>query len=159
MSAPPTEGGSSNADHLLFADVLAQPARDVNGLGERRAEGDLRRFAVGHHEAQRDAPRGAHEGAIEGLHAALAPRKASACSSCTAARTSIARGRRRHGRAEADRDGIGNPARHLPQKTSALEAEDAAPHAVEVHGNDGDIDALHDALEAAAEGKQSGRCA
>src|SRR5690349_20052537 len=44
-------------------------------------------------------------------------------------------------------------ARNFPEKTSALEAEDAAPDAFEVHRNDGNIDAFHDALEAATEGK------
>ncbi len=44
--------------------------------------------------------------------------------------------------------------RHLPQEAPALEAEDAAPHSVEVHGNDRNIDALHDAFKSAPEGKQ-----
>ena len=83
----------------------------------------------------------------------LRSRKASACSSCTAARTADGGRRGRHGRAEAHGDRVGNAARHLPEKTAALEAEDAAPYAVEIHGNDGDFDAFHDALEAATEGK------
>ena len=63
------------------------------------------------------------------------------------------RGRGRHGFSEAHGDVVGNVVRHLPQKASALEAEDAAPHAVKIHGDDGNLDVLHDAFQAAAEGK------
>ena len=87
---------------------------------------------------------------IDGLRVS----NASACSSCTAARTSMA----------VDVGGIGLPKltvtrygmlpRHLPQKAPALKAEDASPHAVEVHRDDRDIDALHDAFQPAAERKQ-----
>ena len=60
----------------------------------------------------------------------------------------------RHGLAEADRDGIGNLARNFPEEAAAFEAEDAAPDAVEIHGNDRRVHAFHDAFEAAAEGEQ-----
>ena len=80
--------------------------------------------------------------------------KASACNSCTRFADFEAVECWRHGLAEADGDGIRNAARHLPEKASALEAEDAAPDAVEIDGNDGRIDAFHDAFEAAAEGEQ-----
>ena len=61
---------------------------------------------------------------------------------------------RRHRLAETHRDGIGNRARQFPDEAPALEAENAAPHAVEIHGNDRRVHALHDALHAAAEGEQ-----
>ena len=60
---------------------------------------------------------------------------------------------RRQGFAETDGNGIGDAARHLPEEAAAFEAEDAAPHAVEVDGDDRHIDAFDDALESAAEGK------
>src|SRR5262245_32952707 len=57
-------------------------------------------------------------------------------------------------RAVADGDGLQCPFGNLPNVASTFEAEDAAPQAVEVNGNDRRIHAFHDALEAAPEGKQ-----
>ena len=61
-----------HADHMLLTDLVAQSARDVHCLGERGAERHFRRFSICHHEAQWMASGGAHECAIERLHAALA---------------------------------------------------------------------------------------
>src|SRR6516164_6337799 len=60
----------------------------------------------------------------------------------------------RHGHAEAHRDAIRNLPRYLPQKSAALKAENASPNAVQVYGNDGNLDAFHDAFESAAEREQ-----
>src|SRR5262249_60730644 len=57
-------------------------------------------------------------------------------------------GLRCHGEAKADSHGIRKLPRHFPEETSALKTEDAAPQAVEVGGDDGCIDALHDLFEA-----------
>ena len=62
--------------------------------------------------------------------------------------------RGRHRLAEAHGDWVGNEARKLPEEAAALEAENAAPDAVEIHRDDRRVHALHDALHAAAEGKQ-----
>ena len=56
--------------------------------------------------------------------------------------------------AEVHRHAIGNPPRQLPEEAPLLEAEDAAPHAVQRHRDDRRFDVLHDALEAAAERQQ-----
>ena len=64
------------------------------------------------------------------------------------------RRRGRHRLAKTHRDGIGNRARQFPDEPPALEAEDTAPHTVEVYGNDRRVHALHDALHAAAERQQ-----
>jgi hypothetical protein len=103
---------------------------------------------------QRPLTRRAHEGAVQSFHAMFAP-------------SGMPRLQLLHRRAHLDAVDVGgiglpkltvtrirNPPRHLPQKASALKAEDASPYSIQVHGNDGHIDALHDAFQAAAEGKQ-----
>src|SRR5260370_35622007 len=64
--------------------------------------------------------------------------------------------RRRIGRQrlpEAHSYVVGDLARNLPYKASTLEAEDASPDSIQMHGDDGRIHIFHDALHAAAEGK------
>ena len=80
-------------------------------------------------------------------------RYASVCNCCTASRTSKGVAVGRHGLAETDGDRVGNRTRHFPEEPPALEAEDAAPDAVEVHRDDRRVHALHDAFHSAAEGK------
>src|SRR5207237_10746831 len=41
--------------------------------------------------------------------------------------------------------------RKIPEEATASEAENRAPDAVEIHGNDGELDTFHDAFHAAAE--------
>jgi len=69
-------------------------------------------------------------------------------------RSSTGRRGGRHRLAEAHRDAIRNSAGQLPEKASAFKAEDASPHSIEVHRDDGDLDAFHDAFQPVAEGKQ-----
>ena len=57
-------------------------------------------------------------------------------------------------RAKTHRDAIGDAARPLEEKASALETEDAAPYTVEVNGNNGNGKAARDALKAAAKTEQ-----
>src|SRR5258708_34694654 len=62
-------------------------------------------------------------------------------------------GSRRHRNAIAHGYWMQGPFRKFPEIAAALEAEDAAPDAIEMNGHDRRLDALHDALEAAAERK------
>src|SRR5262249_22471924 len=55
--------------------------------------------------------------------------------------------------AEADGDAIRDPLGPLPKEFAAFEAEDAAPHAVEVDRDDGDLATADDLLQAALEGQ------
>ncbi len=61
---------------------------------------------------------------------------------------------RRHRFPETHRHRVRNRSRHLPQESPALETENTAPHAIEIHGHDRRIHALHDAFHSAPEGKQ-----
>ncbi len=152
----PIRGNQALGDMLPFlgqSSILGVLARDKNGLAERRCEGDARRFAIGHEELPRVQAGGVHKGAVESSHARLARFKGYGLQFLHRRTHFNGRGRGRHGFSEAHRDVIGNVMRHLPQEASALEAEDAAPHAVEVHRDDGNLDVLHDALQAATEGK------
>ncbi len=58
-----------------------------------------------------------------------------------------------HGGAERDGDGIGNAPGPFPEEAAALETENAAPQAVEMHGDDGHVQAFDDLLHAALEGQ------
>ena len=61
------------------------------------------------------------------------------------------RRRVRHGPAVIHRHRIRNAARHFPEEPAFLEAEDAAPHAIERHRNDRRLHVLHNPLEPAPE--------
>src|SRR5215475_11995557 len=63
-------------------------------------------------------------------------------------------GRSGHGKAKAHRYWIQNPPGNLPEETSALKTEDAAPQAIQIDGDNRRIDALHDLLEATLEWQQ-----
>src|SRR5208337_3840611 len=60
---------------------------------------------------------------------------------------------RRQGLPERDAHRIGNGARPFPEETAAGIAEDGPPDAIKIDGDDGNVDAFHDALKAAAEGQ------
>ena len=70
-------------------------------------------------------------------------------------------GRRRRRQRRAERHGhrIRHARRPFPEESSAFEAEDAAPHAIEVDRHDWHVEPLHDALEAAPERQQVARAA
>src|SRR5262245_41603265 len=59
----------------------------------------------------------------------------------------------RHGLAEGDGDRERHALRPFEEEAAGLEAEDAAPDAVEMDGNHGHIEAGEDPLDAAAEGQ------
>ena len=61
------------------------------------------------------------------------------------------RGGRRQWFAKCDAYGIGDAARPFPEKASTGKTEDRAPDAVQVHRNDGDVDAFHDAFKPTTE--------
>src|SRR5580765_3203211 len=56
--------------------------------------------------------------------------------------------------AEGHRQWIGNALRPFCEKPTPLKAEDAAPHTIQVRGNDRHISSLHNPFEAAAERQQ-----
>ena len=61
---------------------------------------------------------------------------------------------RRQRRAERDGHGIGETFRHFPEEAATVEAEDAAPHTVEVNRDDRRRPSLHDAFEPPSERQQ-----
>ena len=69
----------------------------------------------------------------------------------------ICRRVRRQRRAERDRHGIGYTFGQLPEETATVKAEDAAPHAVKVNGNNRRRTALHDPFESPTERQQCPR--
>src|SRR5271165_4019098 len=54
---------------------------------------------------------------------------------------------------EGDAHRIRDGARAFPEEAAAGKTENGAPDAVEIDGDDGNVDAFHDALKAAAEGQ------
>src|SRR5258708_32975034 len=60
---------------------------------------------------------------------------------------------RKHVRAKAPSDWIGNLAWHLPEIAAALKTENTSPDIIEPDRNDGSVHAFHDALKTAAERK------
>src|SRR5690348_313486 len=113
----------------------------------------MRRFRVGHGEAKWIVMRGADERTDQSTRALLVEEIGFGLQLLDSA-ADFAGGRcGGHGFAETHGDGIGNPTRHFPEEAAALEAENAAPDAIEIDRHDGRVDALHDALEAVAEGE------
>ncbi len=113
--------------------------------------------AVGHHEAEGKTARGMHECMVQRLHAALALQKSLRLQLLHSAPHRNRRSGRRHGHAKAHRHRVRNFPRHLPQEAPSLEAEDAAPYAIETHRNNRRLNALHNALKPAPEGQQLSR--
>ena len=143
-----------NADHFLSCPNRAEPSREEDGARQRRTESQFRNAPVGHEEPPRMMAGLAHERAVDRHHQFLAmlPRLGVEFLHGLA-HFKRSRGRR-HRFAEADGHGIGDVARHFPEEASLLEAEDAAPHVVETHGNDRRVHVLHHPLEAAPEREQ-----
>src|SRR5262249_8523922 len=137
----------------------AQPARDEDGLDEGRPERHLRRLTIRHEELPRTLASGANERPVKRLCIALALLKGPGLQLLHGDTDLGCRRRRRHRTAKAHGDAVRNLARQLPQETSAFEAEDAPPYAVQVHGDDGHVNALHNSFQAVTERKQlSGAC-
>src|SRR5580704_16441116 len=63
----------------------------------------------------------------------------------------LCRRRGRQWRAKRYAHGIRQVARQFPEEAAARKTENGAPHAVEVHWDDWNVDALNDAFHAAAE--------
>src|SRR6185503_2575744 len=61
---------------------------------------------------------------------------------------------RRQRRAEGHRQWVGNALRPFCEKPTPLKAEDAAPHAIQVCGNDRHVSSLHNPFEASPERQQ-----
>src|SRR5215813_4580632 len=57
-------------------------------------------------------------------------------------------------RAKRHANRVGNLAGEFPKEAAACKAKNRAPDAVEVHRNNRSVDAFHDALHTAAEGKE-----
>ena len=106
---------------------------------------------VGHRHAERMAAGGVHPRAVQRPHVRFAMLPRLDHQLLHPLPHLDGRGGMRQRLAEVQRDTIGKPARHLPEEPAPFEAEDAAPHAVQGHGDDRRLDVLHDALETAAE--------
>ena len=142
------------ADHLLARPDFPQPPRQEDRPHERGTEAHFGGWRIGHRKAERMAAGRPHERAVQRFHVrfAMLPRLGH---EFLHALPHLERRRRMRQRlAEVHRHAIGNPARQLPEEAPLLEAEDAAPHAVQRHGDDRRLHVLHDALEAAPERQQ-----
>ena len=87
------------------------------------------------------------------MHALLAARERFRAEILHGQADFLRRGRRGQGLSKSDSHGIRNLARKFPEKFAARKTEDRAPHAVQIHGNDGNVYAFDDAFHAAAEGQ------
>ena len=153
-SAPGTDGGNSRPTICCPAQIfLSRRARKtVRMSAERKAH--FGRGCVGHRHAERVPAGRAHKRAVERSHVRFPVLPGFGHQFLHALPHLEGRRRVRQRLAEVHGHTIGNPARQLPEEAPLLEAEDAAPHAVQGHGDDRRLHVLHDALEPAAEGQQ-----
>ena len=132
--------------------VAADPARQQQRADERAPERQRRRAGVGHAERPPVVLRGPDE--LRGRATRRGPRRIAAASAprvISARRTSAAGVVDGSGAPNATVTGYGNAHRPLPEEAAALEAEDAAPDAIEVDRNDRHVEAVDDPLEPALE--------
>ena len=147
-------GGQQQADHFFGVRPSADLAASKHRCSERAAVGQLAAGGIGHGELAPVAARQADEargqrrtrfpGQLRGVAAQLLDGLPGGPGG---------RGRRKR-RAEGHRDGVGPAARPLPEELSARETEDAAPHAVQMNRDHGNVQPLDDLLHSALERQQ-----
>ena len=124
---------------------------------ERAAERQLPAGGIGHAERPPVALGGPHELPVQAVLAAGAVRLPPGAEFLHR-QTRLDGGRRGRQRgAERHRDRIRKARRPLPEELPALEAEDAAPDAVQIDGDDRHVEPVDDPLEAALERQQVAR--
>ena len=138
-SAPPTDAGSSRPTCDSSGSAAADPAREQQRADQRAAE--RQRLAWSQSAMQNDRQlmlRGPDELPAERLRPPAGARIADGRSraSCSASRTSAAVVVDGSGAPNATVTGYGTRDRPLPEEPAALEAEDAAPDAIEVDRHD-----------------------
>ena len=145
-------GGEEYSDHFGGGGPEACPTKHHGG-GQQFAVGEGAAGGVGHGEAAPVAAGGVDEAAVEEISGTLAMGGGFGGEFLDGLADGLRGGVGRHGRAEGDGHGIGNSRGPLPEEFAAGEAEDAAPEAIEVHGNNGHAGAFDDFFHAAFEGE------
>jgi hypothetical protein len=143
-------GGQENADHLFVATAMPCPTRQQQAAGERTAVGEFAASGISHGKSRPVPARGADE--------ALRQRCRGSAGLCAEFLDRLphlpGRGGRGHRLAERNRDRIRDAPRQFPEKAPTLEAEDAAPHALQMHGDHRNIEALDNFFHAPFKGQQ-----
>src|SRR5262249_16094919 len=111
----------------------------------------LRPLSIGHSEPQGMPSRGISERFRQRVHAFFASFERFSTQVLHHAADFLRRSSRRQRLSKRDAHGIRNPPRKFPKKTAAREAENRAPHAIQIYRNDGHFHALDDAFHASAE--------
>src|SRR5690348_13749344 len=133
--------------------MVTKAAGEKQGFCEGGEIAETRRFAVSHGEAQGMATGHADERLRDGAHVGPARFEGVGAEFLHRLARFDGSGGGKERPAESDVNGVGNSSGKLPEELSAGKTEDGTPDAVDVDGDDGDVDALEDAFHAAAKGK------
>src|SRR5262249_10482903 len=134
-----------NADHVLAYPKFSKAPRQEHSAAESGEEANFGALTVGQSKAARVAASAMDKGLGQSLNVLLAAVESVGSKVLHGAAYVHGGGSRRKLSAKGHADGVGNVTRKFPEEAAAGEAEDRAPHAVEIHRNDGRVDALHDA--------------
>src|SRR6185437_8896622 len=148
-------GRKQNAHHLLAAPDFAKTARDIDGFHQQVAKTHFGDASVRAVEAPRITPATLNKNAVQGAERMPVSRKGFTAQLLYRAPDFTQRTAGCTRLAKAHSHGIRNVARQLPDKASALKAEDASPDAMQVHRDNGRIKILDNALGGAAEGQHA----
>ena len=156
---PAHRGRQQQTDVGFACGAPADPAREEQARDQRTAIGEPFTARVGHAKRRPMALGRAHE-LPRKIFVRRPPGQRDLASKLEHGHAR-SRCRRRGGQRIAERHGdrIGNLHGPLPEKSAALEAEDAAPDAIEIHRNDRHVEAVDNPLEAALERQQIARSA
>ena len=109
---------------------------------------------IRHGEAEGMLPHGMDEGPVQRAAVLFAEGPGRFAERANGAANVMGRGFWRKRSPEGDGHGIGNALRYFREKLSPIEAEDTAPDAIQMNGNDGGASAFHDPFESPAKGEE-----
>ena len=138
----------------LVVPMPSKRSAEYDGPDQGLERRHMRAGVVCHGETKGMPPHGMDEFTMQGAAIGFAqtPGRFSKCANCVA--KFVCRCARWQRCAEGHGDRIGNAIRPFCEETTAFEAKDAAPQAIQVHGKNRHLPSLHNPLESATERQQ-----